>query len=119
MSRSESLHPVHFLDYLTLSFQDVKLAMKAGVEGVVVSNHGELLARSNLPNSDMHDVGGRQVDGAIGSLDALALIMKEPEIVDAQRSGKLTVFFDSGIRTGSDIARALLSHHTLIVVNSQ
>lgn len=43
---------------------------------------------------------GRQVDGAIASLDAL------PEIVDAV-GDKMTVMFDSGIRTGADIMKAL------------
>lgn len=43
---------------------------------------------------------GRQLDGAIGSLEVL------PEIVDAV--GKdMTVLFDSGIRTGSDIVKAV------------
>jgi lactate 2-monooxygenase len=53
------------------------------VDGLVVSNHG-----------------GRQVDGAIASLDAL------PPIVDAA-SGELTVLFDSGIRCGADVFKAL------------
>ena len=61
---------------------DVRRAVDAGVQGVICSNHG-----------------GRQVDGAIGSLDAL------PGIVDA--AGELTVLFDSGVRCGSDIAKAL------------
>jgi lactate 2-monooxygenase len=61
---------------------DVRRAADAGVEGVICSNHG-----------------GRQVDGAIGSLDAL------PGIVDAAEG--LTVLFDSGVRCGSDIAKAL------------
>lgn len=43
---------------------------------------------------------GRQVDGAIASLEVL------PEIVDAV-GDKLTVLFDSGIRTGMDIIKAL------------
>lgn len=63
--------------------EDAKLAVAAGVQGVVVSNHG-----------------GRQPDGAIGSLEVL------PEIVDAV-GGKLTVLFDSGVRTGADILEAL------------
>ncbi|GIJ90164.1 hypothetical protein Asppvi_009116 [Aspergillus pseudoviridinutans] len=63
--------------------EDAQLALKAGCDGIIVSNHG-----------------GRQVDGAIGSLDVL------PEIVDAV-GDKMTVLFDSGIRTGADIIKAL------------
>jgi lactate 2-monooxygenase len=62
---------------------DAQHAVDAGVEGILVSNHG-----------------GRQVDGAIGSLDALA------DIVDAV-GDRAEVLFDSGIRTGSDIVKAL------------
>jgi L-lactate dehydrogenase (cytochrome) len=53
------------------------------MEGVIVSNHG-----------------GRQVDGAIASLDAL------PEIVAAV-GDQTTVLFDSGVRTGADVVKAL------------
>jgi hypothetical protein len=52
-------------------------------------------------------LGGRQVDGAIPSLLALEMIMKSPKIKAAQQSEKLTILFDSGIRTGSDIIKAL------------
>ena len=62
---------------------DARKAVEAGMDGIIVSNHG-----------------GRQLDGAIGSLDVL------PEIVDAV-GDKLTVLFDSGIRTGADIIKAL------------
>ena len=62
---------------------DARMAVEAGMDGIVVSNHG-----------------GRQLDGAIGSLEVL------PEIVDAV-GDKLTVLFDSGIRTGVDIIKAL------------
>jgi len=62
---------------------DVRAALDAGVAGIVVSNHG-----------------GRQVDGAVASLDML------PEIVAAV-GDRLTVLFDSGIRTGADIVKAL------------
>ena len=62
---------------------DAQRAVDAGVQGIVVSNHG-----------------GRQVDGAIGSLDAL------PGIVDAVGE-RIEVLFDSGIRTGADIVKAL------------
>jgi len=61
---------------------DARLAVDAGAAALVCSNHG-----------------GRQVDGAIGSLDAL------PGIVDA--AGDLPVLFDSGIRTGADAVKAL------------
>jgi isopentenyl diphosphate isomerase/L-lactate dehydrogenase-like FMN-dependent dehydrogenase len=61
---------------------DVQRAVDAGVQAVICSNHG-----------------GRQVDGAIGSLDAL------PGIVEA--AGELPVLFDSGIRTGADAVKAL------------
>ena len=63
--------------------EDAKRALQSGCDGIVVSNHG-----------------GRQVDGAIGSLDVL------PEIVDAV-GDRMTVLFDSGIRTGSDVIKAL------------
>ncbi|MBA0126616.1 alpha-hydroxy-acid oxidizing protein [Haloechinothrix sp. YIM 98757] len=63
--------------------EDAARALDAGVDGIVVSNHG-----------------GRQVDGAVGSLDAL------PGIVD-RVAGQVPVLFDSGIRTGADVFKAL------------
>jgi lactate 2-monooxygenase len=66
-----------------LHVEDAKLALEAGVDGIVVSNHG-----------------GRQVDGAIGALDALAGVR---EVVGEE----FPVLFDSGIRTGSDVFKAL------------
>ena len=63
--------------------RDAKLALKHGIDGIVVSNHG-----------------GRQVDGAIASLDAL------PPIVKAV-GDRMPVLFDSGIRTGRDAFKAL------------
>ena len=62
---------------------DARLAVEHGVEGVLVSNHG-----------------GRQVDGAIGALDAL------PGVVEAV-DGRCEVLFDSGIRSGADALKAL------------
>ncbi|HEX7835252.1 MAG TPA: alpha-hydroxy-acid oxidizing protein [Pseudolysinimonas sp.] len=62
---------------------DARRALDAGVDGIVVSNHA-----------------GRQIDGAVGSLDAL------PGIVDAV-GGRMPVLFDSGVRTGADVFRAL------------
>jgi isopentenyl diphosphate isomerase/L-lactate dehydrogenase-like FMN-dependent dehydrogenase len=51
--------------------------------------------------------GGRQVDGAIPSLFALEKIMESPRVKSAVESGKFTVLFDSGIRTGPDIFKAI------------
>lgn len=72
------------------SVHDAEKALEYGIDGIIVSNHG-----------------GRQVDGAIPSLLALEMIMKSPKIKAAQQSEKLTILFDSGIRTGSDIIKAL------------
>ena len=62
---------------------DAREAAAHGVDGIVVSNHG-----------------GRQIDGARPSLDAL------PSIVEAV-GDELTILFDSGVRTGADMAKAL------------
>jgi lactate 2-monooxygenase len=62
---------------------DAREAVRRGLDGVVVSNHG-----------------GRQVDGAIASLDAL------PAIAEAV-GDDLAVLFDSGVRGGADVLKAL------------
>jgi len=62
---------------------DAREARERGIDGIVVSNHG-----------------GRQIDGAIASLDAL------PPIVDAVGE-RITVLLDSGIRSGADAFKAL------------
>ena len=48
----------------------------------------------------MSNHGGRQIDGAIGALEVL------PEIAEAV-GDKLTILYDSGVRTGADIVKAL------------
>ncbi|CDO72214.1 hypothetical protein BN946_scf184970.g66 [Trametes cinnabarina] len=73
-----------------LSPEDAELAIDNGADGIVVSNHG-----------------GRQVDGSISSLLALERIMQSPKVRAAQASGKLTILFDSGTRSGADIFRAI------------
>lgn len=66
-----------------LSASDAVRAADAGMDGIVVSNHG-----------------GRQVDGEIAALDAL------PAVAQAVGS-RLTVLFDSGIRGGADMLKAI------------
>jgi isopentenyl diphosphate isomerase/L-lactate dehydrogenase-like FMN-dependent dehydrogenase len=66
-----------------LTAEDAVLAIEAGAEAVVVSNHG-----------------GRQLDGVAASLDAL------PEVVEAV-GGRAEVLVDGGIRRGTDVVKAL------------
>lgn len=66
-----------------LHTEDAEKALAIGVDGIVVSNHG-----------------GRQFDAAPAAIDAL------PEIV-AKVNGRCPIIFDSGIRSGLDIIRAL------------
>ena len=66
----------------TMTAEDAVEAVECGVDGICVSNHG-----------------GRQVDGALASLEAL------PEIVAAAPS--VEVFFDGGVRRGSEVLKAL------------
>jgi L-lactate dehydrogenase (cytochrome) len=65
-----------------LDVEDAKLAVAAGADAIVVSNHG-----------------GRQLDGAMSSIEAL------PAIVDAV-GHQTEVWFDGGVRTGQDILKA-------------
>ena len=64
-----------------LTADDARRAVDAGVDGLVVSNHG-----------------GRQVDGAIASLDAL---------VDVRGAVDVPLLVDGGIRGGADVLKAL------------
>jgi len=66
-----------------LDVEDAELAAKTGAQAIVVSNHG-----------------GRQLDGAPSSIEVL------PEIADTVGS-QMEIMFDSGIRTGMDVMRAL------------
>ncbi len=62
---------------------DARMAVDVGADAIIVSNHG-----------------GRQLDSAPSSISVL------PEIAEAVRD-RIEVFFDGGIRTGSDIVKAL------------
>ena len=67
-----------------LAFEDAKLAADAGIDAIVVSNHG-----------------GRVEDGVSATIDVL------PEIVEAV-GGRMPILVDSGFRRGSDIVKALV-----------
>lgn len=64
------------------SAEDTRRALDAGVDGIYCSNHG-----------------GRQANGGLPALDCL------PEVVDA--AGDVPVVFDSGVRSGPDVIKAL------------
>jgi lactate 2-monooxygenase len=71
---------------------DGRRAVEAGMDGVVVSNHG-----------------GRQVDGAIATIDAL------PAVVEAV-GGRIPVLLDSGVRGGADALKALALGATAVLL---
>ena len=66
-----------------LDAEDARLAVEAGADAIVVSNHG-----------------GRQLDSAPAAISAL------PAVADAV-GGRTEVIFDSGIRSGQDVMKAL------------
>jgi isopentenyl diphosphate isomerase/L-lactate dehydrogenase-like FMN-dependent dehydrogenase len=66
-----------------LHANDAARALDAGADALIVSNHG-----------------GRQVDGGVGALDALPAVVREVH-------GRVPVLFDSGIRRGADVFKAL------------
>ena len=66
-----------------LTAEDAARAREAGVDGIVVSNHG-----------------GRQVDGAVAALDALVEVR-------AEVGPDYPLLVDGGVRTGSDVLKAL------------
>lgn len=66
-----------------LDVEDAKLAVQSGADAIVVSNHG-----------------GRQLDGAVSSIEAL------PAIAEAV-GDQIEVWFDGGIRSGQDVLKAV------------
>lgn len=66
-----------------LTAEDAALAVAHGVAGIIVSNHG-----------------GRQLDGAVASIEAL------PEVVEVV-AGRCEVLMDGGVRRGTDVLKAL------------
>jgi len=66
-----------------MTAEDAHLALEAGADGIMVSNHG-----------------GRQLDACLASIDALS------EVVQAV-AGRAPVLLDGGIRRGTDVVKAL------------
>ncbi|XP_054858502.1 2-Hydroxyacid oxidase 2 isoform X2 [Eublepharis macularius] len=92
---------IHWLQSLTrlpiilkgiLTREDAELAVRHGVQGIMVSNHG-----------------GRQLDGVLASIDALV------EIKDAVQD-KVELYLDGGVRTGSDVLKALALGATCVFI---
>ncbi|MBM2619547.1 alpha-hydroxy-acid oxidizing protein [Actinoplanes sp. LDG1-06] len=71
---------------------DARLAVEHGVDGLIVSNHG-----------------GRQLDGAIATVDALPAIVRAVD-------GRIPVLVDGGVRRGADIAVALALGATAVLI---
>jgi 4-hydroxymandelate oxidase len=71
---------------------DARLAVEHGVDGLLVSNHG-----------------GRQLDGAVATLDALPAVA-------AAVGGRLPILLDGGIRRGTDVLTALALGATAVLV---
>ena len=75
-----------------LTAEDAELAVQAGADAIVVSNHG-----------------GRQLDSSPAGLDAL------PEVV-AQVAGRVPVLMDGGVRRGVDVVKAIALGASAVLV---
>jgi 4-hydroxymandelate oxidase len=78
-----SLSPLPVILKGVVTAEDTRLAVQAGADGIVVSNHG-----------------GRQLDGGAATLDSLT------EVVEAA-DGRTEILLDGGVRRGSDVFKAL------------
>jgi len=83
LDRIRGLSDLPLLVKGVLTEEDARLACDAGVDGIVVSNHG-----------------GRQLDGVHATIEAL------PEVVEAVED-RIEVLVDGGIRRGTDVVKAL------------
>jgi (S)-mandelate dehydrogenase len=83
LKRFRELWPRKLLLKGVLRADDAERALSAGVDGLVLSNHG-----------------GRQLDGAVSGMEAL------PEVARAV-GGRTSILVDGGVRRGGDIAKAV------------
>jgi 4-hydroxymandelate oxidase len=84
--------PIPLLIKGIMTAEDARIAVDAGVEGVVVSNHG-----------------GRQLDGVAAPVTVL------PEVVEAV-GGRVPVLVDGGVRRGTDVLRCLALGASAVMV---
>jgi 4-hydroxymandelate oxidase len=75
-----------------LAYEDAVMAADAGIDGIIVSNHG-----------------GRSEDGGRSTIDAL------PEIAEAVK-GRMPILVDSGFRRGTDIVKAMCMGATAVCI---
>ncbi len=83
LKRFRDLWPRKLMLKGVLRADDAERAVAAGVDGIVISNHG-----------------GRQLDGATSAIEALPAIARAV-------GGRASIFVDGGVRRGSDIAKAV------------
>jgi isopentenyl diphosphate isomerase/L-lactate dehydrogenase-like FMN-dependent dehydrogenase len=86
-------------DYVA-RIRDVAPAMKLVLKGIVTREDAELAVRSGVDAVMVSNHGGRAEESGRGTLDSL------PEVVDGV-AGRLPVLLDGGIRRGTDIFKAL------------
>ena len=92
LERFRSLSPLPIVLKGILTAEDARLAAEHGADAIVVSNHG-----------------GRQLDGVQATLDAL------PEVAEAA-DGRVEVWMDGGVRSGTDVVRALALGARIVLV---
>src|ERR1700753_747855 len=80
---------------------DARRAVDAGFDGIYVSNHGGRQAHGGLAAVHLPAAGGggRQATGGLAAIDCLAEV--------AAAVPDVPVLFDSGVRSGTDVVKAL------------
>ncbi|XP_038073980.1 hydroxyacid oxidase 1-like [Patiria miniata] len=76
-----------------LTGEDAREALKHNIAGIIVSNHG-----------------ARNLDGTLATIDALS------EVVEAVRGANVEIYLDGGVRTGTDVLKALALGATAVFI---